>query len=86
MQPAEAPGAADPTLLFHAGRQALRVRFIMLLSLASAAGALYSGVDLVRYYGLAPADGGVLRPLWQRAALGLFVAGLGVAFLYGMWL
>ena len=33
-----AGGPADPNLLFHAGAQAAKVRFLMLLSVAVAAG------------------------------------------------
>ena len=85
MQASEVEPLSQPTVLFEAGRQAIKVRFIMLLSLACAAGALYWGVDILQTYGVAPADGGVLAPVWQRAALGLFVGGLGVAFAFGMW-
>lgn len=52
----------------------------MLFSLATAAEAFYWAVDLVQHYGLAPADGGVLAPPWQRAAWGVFVAVFGAAF------
>lgn len=72
--------------LFRAGRQAWKVRSLMLLSLACAGASLYWGYDLLLTYGLLPGDGGVLRPLWQRAAWALTVAGLGVGFAAGMWI
>ena len=75
----------DPNQLFRAGSQEVKVRFLMLLSLACAGGALYWSVDLVQHYGLAPADGGVLAPLWQRIAWGVSVAALGASFMAGMW-
>lgn len=73
------------TLLYRAGRQLWKVRFVMLLSLAAALLSLYAGYRLFQTYGLAPADGGVLAPLWQRAAWGVTVGGLGVGFAVGMW-
>lgn len=72
--------------IFSAGPRVQRVRFIMWLSLAAAAGAIWSGWELFQSYGSRPADGGVLAPLGVRLAWGLGVAGLGIAFALGMWL
>jgi hypothetical protein len=76
---------SNPNQIFRAGSQETKVRFVMFLSLACAGGALYWSVDLVQHYGLAPADGGALAPLWQRIAWGVGVAALGVSFMAGMW-
>jgi hypothetical protein len=86
--PASAPvaAAADPAVIFDAGRQALKVRFLMWLSLVCAAGAVYWGQDLLRTFGTRPADGGVLAPLAVRIAWGGSVAALGLGFAFGMWL
>jgi hypothetical protein len=72
--------------IFHAGRQLLKVRIWMWLSLGLAAAALWWGWDLFQTYGTRPADGGRLASLPVRLAWGGTVAGLGVAFAYGMWL
>lgn len=72
-------------VVFDAGRQLLKVRFIMILSLVAASGATYAGIQIARTYGLSPADGGVLKPLTLRLAFGTFVALLGIGFAVGMW-
>ncbi|BBL80215.1 hypothetical protein RxyAA322_20690 [Rubrobacter xylanophilus] len=77
-------GATVP--LYRAGRQLLKVRFLMLLSLVCAAGAVWIGLDLVQTYGLRPVDGGELAPLPARLAFGGGVALVGLSFAFGMWL
>lgn len=72
--------------VYSAGRQAWKVRFIALLSLAVFAGAAWAGWEIARSYGVRPADGGVLKPLAVRLAFGGFVAALGAAFVAGMWI
>ncbi|MFQ5340281.1 MAG: hypothetical protein ACE5F6_01910 [Anaerolineae bacterium] len=72
--------------LFDAGRQLIKVRGVMLFSLACAALSMWAGVHLAQTYGLNPADGGVLAPLTVRLAWGIGVALLGVGFAAGMWL
>ena len=72
--------------IYRGGFQLTKVKGIMVLAMLCAGGALYWGWDLFNTYGLAPGDGGVLAPLWQRLAWGLSVAGLGIAFLAGMWI
>ena len=57
----------------------------MLFSLFCAAASLYAGLDLAQTYGTSPGDGGVLAPLGQRLAWGIFVSLLGVGFAFGMW-
>jgi hypothetical protein len=73
------------TEIFRAGRQLVKVRIVMFASLVAAAAACWYGWDLFQTYGLRPADGGVLAPLWARLAWGLTVASLGLAFAAGMW-
>lgn len=72
--------------IYRAGFQLTKVRGFMIVALLCAVGAVYWGWDLFNTYGLNPGDGGVLAPLWQRLAWGLSVAGLGLAFLAGMWI
>lgn len=72
--------------LFHAGRQLIKVRGVMLLSLGCAVGSVWAGITLAQSYGLNPADGGVLAPLSVRLAWGIGVALLGIIFLVGMWI
>ena len=71
--------------IYRAGSQLLKVRAIMIASLACALGACWWGWDLFQTYGLRPADGGRLASLAVRLGLGLGVAALGIAFAAGMW-
>lgn len=73
------------TEIYAAGSQLVKVRGMMLLSLACALGGLWWGWDLFQTVGLRPADGGVLAPLGTRLGWGLGVALGGVAFAGGMW-
>jgi hypothetical protein len=73
--------------LFKAGRQLKKIRFIIPLFLACAAGSVWGGFYSFQYYGLNPGDGGVLAPLPARVAwgAGLCLLGIGLAvvtFLY----
>lgn len=72
--------------VFRAGSQLVKVRFMMLLSLAALVGSMYAGANLVQHYGQAPGDGGVLKPLPERIAIGTFVLGFGAVFTGSMWL
>ena len=72
--------------VFRAGAQLVKVRFIMLLSLAALIGSTCAGVNLVQHFGQAPGDGGVLKPLPERIAMGAFVFSLGAIFAGSMWL
>jgi hypothetical protein len=74
----------DADVLFDAGRQLPKVRFIMWLSAFCAVGATWWGVSLSQTLGLAPADGGVLQPLGVRLAVGGGLAALGLLFFAGM--
>jgi hypothetical protein len=74
------------TPVYSAAGQLIKVRFVLLLALCCAVGGLLWGWNLLQTYGLAPGDGGVLAPFWQRAAWGSSVALLGLAFGLGMWL
>jgi hypothetical protein len=71
--------------IYSAGRQAWKVRFVALVVLSAGALALWGGWDTVQTYGLRPADGGVLKPLAVRMAVGGFIAVLGLSFVAGMW-
>ena len=72
--------------IFHAGRQLVKVRGMMLFSLVCALGSIWAGVQLAQTYGLSPADGGVLAPWPIRLAWGGGVALLGISFAVGMGL
>lgn len=72
--------------LYHSGPQTTAVRFMMILSLATAIGACWGGYALFQSYGLSPADGGRLASFGVRATWGGVVAGLGLLFALGMWL
>jgi len=72
------------TEIYRAGSQLIKVRAIMLLSLASAVAACWYGWVIFQSYGLRPADGGVLAPLGTRLAFGGGIALLGLAFAAGM--
>ena len=74
------------TPIFHAGRQLIKVRGMMLFSLACALGCIWAGVVLAQTYGLSPADGGVLAPWPIRLAWGGGVALVDISFAVGMWL
>jgi hypothetical protein len=74
----------DPSWRYRAGFQATKVLAVTAFSALCAVGAVWWGVDIGRTWGLADADGGVLKPLWQRAAFGGGVALLGLGFFAGM--
>ncbi len=74
------------TTLFRAGWQLTKVRGLMYLSLACAAGCLWAGIILAQTYGLNPGDGGELAPLPERLAWGVGVSMLGIGFAAVMWL
>jgi len=76
----------EPDVLYDAGRQLAKVRFMMWLATACAVGGSWWGWSLTRTFGLAPGDGGVLRPLGVRLAVGGSVAALGLLFGLGMLL
>jgi hypothetical protein len=71
---------SDADLCFDAGPQARKVRFLTLLALACAVGACAWGCNLASTWGLAPADGGALKPLWARLLLGGGMAAAGLGF------
>lgn len=78
------PRHAD--VVFDAGPQLRKVRVVMWLAVACAIAGTWWGWSLALTFGLAPGDGGVLRPLPTRMAVGATVAGLGLLFASGMWL
>ena len=75
---------ADADLLFDAGLQVRKVWFIVLLSWVCAAGASAGGHDIAQTWGLAAADGGVLKSLGARLLLGGGLAAAGLGFGFGM--
>ncbi len=72
--------------LFENKRQAFKVRLVLWLAVILAVAALYSGWILFNSFGLAEADGGVLKPLGVRLALGGGIAMAGCIFGGGMML
>ena len=78
--------ARHADVVFDAGHQLRKVRFVMWLAVACAGAGAWWGWSLGQTYGLAPGDGGVLAPLPTRMAVGTTVAGLGLLFAAGMWL
>jgi hypothetical protein len=73
-------------VLYKAGPQLLKVRFIIYLSILCALGSVWWGIDLAQHYGLNPGDGGVLAPSGVRLAWAVGVIVPGIAFVVGMWL
>lgn len=74
--------AREADVLYDAGRQLPKVRFIHWLSVLSAAGSLWGAAAIIRQTG----NAGVPPPALERWALALFVALAGAAFLAGMHL
>jgi hypothetical protein len=72
--------------VYRAGRQLIKVRALMVLSLVLLPLSLWCGLDIARTHGLREADGGILAPLPERLAFGGLVAALGVGFVIGMGL
>lgn len=70
--------------IFDAARQGTKVRVIIWGSALVAAGSLYAAAGIYETYGINPGDGGVLKPLHERAAVAAFVAFLGLSFLIAM--
>ena len=76
----------EPELIFENKWQAVKVRFVFWLLLLAGIGGLWAGWSIILYFGLSEADGGVLRPLWQRLLFGGSIALLGGTVAYGMWI
>ncbi len=72
-------------VLLECRRQAIKVRLLFWFLVVVAVWCVWGGWEIFQTYGLSPADGGVLKPLWQRAAFGAFVAGIGLAAMIGTW-
>ncbi|MGE0799405.1 MAG: hypothetical protein AB7G13_14550 [Lautropia sp.] len=70
--------------LFDNRRQARKARLLLVALIVSGVAALGWGWQLSRTYGIAPGDGGVLRPLPERLAVGSAVALLGAALIVGL--
>ena len=67
-------------ILFENKKQAIKVRIILWLAMLLSGAALYSGWLVFHSYGLAPADGGELKPFGSRLIVGGSIAGAGLAF------
>jgi hypothetical protein len=71
--------------IYAAGWQGWKVRFVTVICLAGSAGIAFAGWYLGTRYGLELVDGGVLKPLGTRLAIGAaFLAG-AAAIAGGMW-
>jgi hypothetical protein len=70
------------------GNRARATRFRMLLwaSYLVAFGAAFLAHHVLMTYGLSPGDGGVLKPLAERIAVGMFVLVIGLCVCIGMTL
>lgn len=66
------------TTLFDNRRRAARVRLVIWGVLLASLATAWWGWDISQSYGLAPGDGGALRPARERYGLGGLVAGLGL--------
>ncbi|HEX2205724.1 MAG TPA: hypothetical protein VHG91_20595 [Longimicrobium sp.] len=71
-------------VVFDAGRQRWKVWFVTAISLVCGGVLVWLGGYLFQRFGLDPSDGGVLRPLGQRLALGGAFALGGVAVIAGI--
>lgn len=78
--------ATEPHILLESHRQAVKVRFVFWASLAVGLLSVWGGWTIFQTFGLSDADGGALKPLWQRLALGGAIACLGVTAAGGMYL
>lgn len=76
----------ESIILMDSRSQALKIRILFWVLLIVGALALWGGWAIFQNYGLSEADGGVLKPLWQRLAFGGFIASLGLAAAGSMWL
>jgi hypothetical protein len=63
------------------GSRTRRLRALRLACLAFAAGCLWWGWSLAQQFGLAPGDGGILRPAAERYLWAAAVVSIGLAFL-----
>jgi hypothetical protein len=73
-------------IIFCAGKQLIKIRFIMLVFLVFSSAMIWLGIDTFQSYGLRPADGGVLAPLAVRLAWFLVISLLGLSLPIVMWL
>lgn len=72
------------TTLYENHAQARVLRIVVWFFLAVAVVTIYPAWLIAQWYGLAPGDGGVLKPLSERLALAGFVFGLALAIAAGM--
>ena len=74
------------TVLLKNKRQAFKVRLVFWFLAIVALLAIAGGWAIFQSYGLGAADGGVLKPFWERVAFGGFVGLFGILCATGMWL
>lgn len=74
------------TLIYDAGLQARRVKWVLAGSAVVACAALWAGIALYNSFGLNPADGygGQLAPVLHRLGLATLIGALGLLLLIGM--
>jgi hypothetical protein len=71
-------------LIYSAGKQAIKGRFVMWFVIGFAVAIIYFGLHLFRTYGTNPADGGILAPLSVRLGWALAASGFGIACALGI--
>ncbi len=75
----------QPIKLLECRRQALKGRLLFWFFVVVAVWCVWGGWEIFQTYGLSQADGGVLKPLWERALFGAFIAAIGLSAMIGMW-
>lgn len=66
-------------------KRTLWVRVVSWFFFIVGAACIGAGVLIYQTYGLGAADGGVLKPVWERLAMGGFVVAFGLFCAVGMW-
>ena len=70
--------------MYRSGTQGVKVRGLILLSIAVLAGCCYWGWQIAFNDGMISADGGQVAPLWQRLSIAGAIVTTAVAFAWGM--
>lgn len=74
----------DTRLVYRSASQGLKVQAVAVFSVLVLLGTTCASYRIATRYGLSPADGGVLRPVWQRWSLALGLLAMAAAFAVGM--
>ncbi len=72
--------------IYRAGPQLRRVRFVAAITTLMSVAVVWAGFYTMQHMGLAPAEGGVLKPLAVRLLVGGAFIAFGIACLVGMWI